>query len=87
MKTAFRDAVAAYLRAHPGEWIDGERFRDIGGRYAYRTRLSECRTQLGMTVENRVRRIPGSEARCSEYRYVPPVVPQQADLFGKETAA
>ena len=62
----FRDRLAAYLLAHQGEWIDGLELARLAGAYAWRTRLSECRTQLGLTVENRQRRMG---RRCiSEYR-------------------
>ena len=50
MKPRFLDHVADYFTARPDVWIDGEDFRAIGGRYAYRTRISECRTLRGMTV-------------------------------------
>ena len=62
----FRDRLAAYLLQHQGEWIDGLELARLAGAYAWRTRLSECRTQLGLTVENRQRRMG---RRCiSEYR-------------------
>jgi hypothetical protein len=70
-----RDRVANYLLLRPHEWVDGLVLQQLGGAYAWRTRVSDCRTQLGMTVENRVRRraaTEGDEVRVSEYRYVPP---------------
>lgn len=65
----FRDRVAAHFRLHPGRWIDGDHFRYIGGKYAYRTRISECRRELHMTIENRKRQVDG--VTVSEYRYMP----------------
>ena len=60
--------VAKLFKANPGRWIDGMEIAKVGGCYASRTRISECRTKLGMSIENRVRRI-GSR-KISEYRLV-----------------
>lgn len=49
-RLSFRDRVAAYFKAQPHVWIDGDAFRTIGGKYAYRSRISDCRTELGMTI-------------------------------------
>lgn len=84
MSVTFRDHVADYLRSHAGQWIDGLVLQEIGGRYAWRTRLSECRTQLGMTVENRQRKV--GERTVSEYCYRPRPVPVQAALFEQGAA-
>lgn len=66
----YRDAVAAYLQARPGEWVDGLELARIGGAYAWRSRLAECRTQLGMTIENS--QVRDADGKCqSRYRYVP----------------
>lgn len=70
----FTEAVAGYLKARAGVWIDGVTLEGIGGRYAWRSRVSDCRTQLGMVIENRQRRVKrpdGSSYVISEYRYVP----------------
>lgn len=69
MSRTLRDDVAAYFKARPNTWIDGMAIAQIGGCYASRTRISDCRTQLDMTIENRQRR----EGRrvISEYRFVP----------------
>lgn len=69
MSRSFRDAVAAYLTAHQGEWVDGLTLETIGGRYAWRSRVSDCRTQLGLTIQNRQRKV--GERTVSEYRLVP----------------
>lgn len=75
----YLDAVSAYFRARPGQWIDGMELAKVGGCYAYRTRISDCRTQLGMCVENRLRKV--GERTVSEYCYRPAVVPVQAGLW------
>ena len=77
--STFRDDLAAYLRARSGEWLDGMELAHVGGCYAYRTRLSECRTQLGMTIENRQRKV--GDITVSEYRFVPARPVQQPRLF------
>jgi hypothetical protein len=68
----YRDDVAALLKGCPGMWVDGMTIAQHGGIYAWRTRLSECRTQLGMTIENRMRSAGSGRRKVSEYRYVPP---------------
>lgn len=75
----FRQAVADYLAGNPGQWIDGLVLQQIGGVYAWRTRLSECRTQLGMDVRNRQRKV--GDHTVSEYMFVPRAVPVQASLL------
>jgi len=72
MRVTYRDRVADYLRSNAGRWVDGLVLQDIGGRYAWRSRISDCRLDLGMTVENRQRK--EGQRTISEYRYVPPVV-------------
>ena len=79
MTLSYRDRLAAYLRARPGQWLDGLELAREAGAYAWRTRLSECRTQLGMTVENRERKTPSGVTK-SEYRYTPPAQPEQVRL-------
>jgi len=69
MNTPFRDRVAAHFKKHPGQWLDGDEFRYIGGKYAYRTRISDCRRELGMAIENRKRKVNG--VTVSEYRFTP----------------
>ena len=67
---AFRDILATYFKVHPNEWIDASVLQGLGGRYAWRTRVSECRTQLGMEIENRQRR--ERRRTISEYCFVAP---------------
>jgi len=68
----FTKRVAAYFGTNAGRWIDGRELETIGGRYAWRSRVSDCRTQLGMDIENRqrhVKREDGSSFVISEYRF------------------
>ncbi len=69
----FTARVAAYFKTQPGVWIDGRTLESVGGRYAWRSRVSDCRTQLGMDIENRQRRVKtegGQTFVISEYRYL-----------------
>lgn len=52
----FRNDVANHFKNHVGEWINGLDLARIGGAYAWRTRVSECRKQLGMKIQNRLRK-------------------------------
>ena len=63
-RQTFRDRVAALFKAKPNKWIDALEFQRIGGNLAFRTRISECRTELGMQVENRVRTVRHHTALC-----------------------
>ncbi len=74
MRAGFRDQVADLFRAQPGQWIDSDRFFAPGGKNGWRTRISECRTQLGMEILNRKRtgmKFNGERFTISEYQYVP----------------
>ncbi len=75
-KVTYCARVAAYFKAHSGQWVDGRVLATIGGAYAWRTRVSECRTQLGMVVLNRERKVDGYTV--SEYRYELPAETQAA---------
>lgn len=70
--------VAEYFKAHPNEWINLEVLMTLGGRYAVRTRISDCRLHLGMTIANKVERDARGVA-TSYYRYE--VAETQARLF------
>lgn len=71
--TDFTAAVAAYLHARPNQWVDGHTLMQVGGTFAFRTRVSEARKRYGMTIENRVSRVQRDGRRwvVTEYRYVP----------------
>lgn len=80
--STYRDAVAGYLMARRNQWVSGLDLAKIGGAYAWRTRVSNCRTELGMTIENRVRTLE-SGVKVSEYRLVvdvPPTHTSPSDL-------
>jgi hypothetical protein len=73
-KPSFTDRVAEYFKARPHLWIDGLAVGDIGGRYAWRSRISNCRTKRGMRIDRRQRIGTTADGRryvISEYRYVP----------------
>lgn len=74
MSQTLNDRLEAYLKAHANRWIAATEFEYIAGRQAWRTRLSDCRRQRGMRIENRVRPLRLSDGRVlkiSEYIYVP----------------
>jgi hypothetical protein len=64
------DRIVAYFLSHQNVWIDGAELALIGGRYAWRTRVSDAR-QRGYAIENRKRTVQtasGSNVVVSEYR-------------------
>jgi hypothetical protein len=63
----YTERVAAYLTARPNVWVDGLELARVGGAYSWRTRVSECRTLLGLTITNRQRRV--GKRTISEYRW------------------
>jgi hypothetical protein len=70
----YSSRIPAYFRAHPGEWISMQTLAKIGGTGGWRSRVSDCRTKLGMHIENRqprVRVASGETITQSEYRYLP----------------
>jgi len=75
----FTNAVAAHFKAHPNQWVSAYTLMEIGGRMAWRTRVSDVR-RMGLTIENQVQRDAHGVAQ-SFYRYVPPVALKQAGLF------
>lgn len=83
----YLDAVAAYFRAHPHEDVSNWTLMEIGGSQAWRTRVSECRTKLGMNIRSPRLQRSKTGAVTSWYRYQPAVVPVQAGLFQSEGAA
>lgn len=78
MRHSYTLDVADYFRARPGQWIDGMELGKVGGCYAFRTRISDCRLHLSMTIENRQRKV--GERTVSEYRYCPAQIPQQMEM-------
>ena len=67
-KMTMCERVRRVLVQRAGCWVPAVDL-EVGGRQAWRSRVSDLR-QGGMTIENRVRRLPGGVAR-SEYRYIP----------------
>lgn len=63
----FAEAVRDYFTTRPNTWINGMTLSHVGGCYAWRSRVSDCR-QRGMTIENRQRTVDGHTV--SEYRFV-----------------
>ena len=71
--------VYALFVAHPREWLNATVFMEVGGAFAWRTRISNARKLLerdGGVVENRQYRV--GEQIVSEYRYLP-YVPLASD--------
>lgn len=75
-------ALAEFFRARPREWVDARELEDVAGRCAWRTRCSELRTKLGMTIENHQLRVTKKDAKgqkmrangfivISRYRFLP----------------
>ena len=62
--SSFRDRVANYLKSHPHTWVDGMTLAELGGQYAWRSRISDARTQLGMVIENRQRTVRDHAEQC-----------------------
>ena len=78
-----RDRLEAHFKAHEGMWIDARNLLPIAGTFAWRTRVSECRRELGMAIENRQWRetLPdGRTITVSQYCYIKPV--EQWSLTG-----
>jgi hypothetical protein len=61
------EAVADFFRRRPGQWIDGLTLASVGGAYAWRSRVSDCRQKFHMSIENRTRRV--GRRVVSEYRF------------------
>ena len=73
MSHSFTQRVAEFFTERQGQWIDGKNLAVIGGGYAWRSRVSDCRLELGMDIENRQRRVKtesGAVFVVSEYRYL-----------------
>ena len=83
---AFREAVAQVFRAQPNRWLSAYQLMQVGGALAFRTRVSECRTQLGMDVINKVERDANGVAQ-SFYMYRPAAALHQPALFHEQGVA
>ena len=72
---SFNAILADYLKRHANQWIDAAVIADIAGRFASRTRISECRRLYGMVIENKTERVKlpnGQRFTRSLYRLVQP---------------
>lgn len=78
MTQTYRDILADYFRAHRGEWVDGLTLAGLAGAYAWRSRISDVRVQLGMPIENRQRKV--GRRTVSEYKFTP-TAPRFDDLL------
>jgi hypothetical protein len=66
----YRDRVAAYFKARPGQWIEWHELAAIGGAMAWRSRVSDARRQLHMQIDNKVHKLPDG-TKVSAYMYRP----------------
>lgn len=82
MSATYRDRVADYLKGNAGVWVDGLVLQEIGGRYAWRSRISDARLELGMNIVNRQRKV--GERTVSEYCFIPVEKPKQLEIFAWE---
>lgn len=73
------EAVAAYLRDRPGQWVSAYDLERIGGRFAWRTRCSEASRWYDMDIRERcVKHANGT--REPHRMFVPKPEPVQPDL-------
>ncbi len=64
------ERVAELFRSRPGVWISALELETVGGRLAWRTRVSDCHTQFGMRITKRLDYEGGKVVR-SWRRYEP----------------
>lgn len=69
-KVTLTEATARYFKARPNQWIDARELFAVGGSFGWRTRISNCRKQFNLTIENRQRTVNGYTV--SEYRLTSP---------------
>jgi hypothetical protein len=63
--------LAAFFRAHPGEWVDGRRLAAHGGSYAWRSRVAELRhPPHNLNIVNRQRRVQTESGRVTVSEYM-----------------
>lgn len=72
----FTERVIALLESKRGQWVDGQDIAEVGGCYAWRSRLSDARKPpYNRVIENRQRHLvsmTGKKFTVSEYRLVMP---------------
>ena len=64
---SYTDDVAQYFQSRPGVWVNGMHLAAVGGCYAWRSRVSDCR-RLGMHIDNRQWSAQDGQT-VSEYRF------------------
>ncbi len=72
-RQSFTDRVEALFRSRPDTWIDAIDVQRVGGQFAWRSRVSNCRTRRGMVIENKQMKQRDSQGRIwttSLYRWV-----------------
>jgi hypothetical protein len=69
-----RDILAAWFKLHPLEDIGPDELERLVGRN-YQQRISDCRLELGMTLQNRPRTVQDGAGKVKRlsgaYRYLP----------------
>lgn len=62
--------LAVFFKNKPNQFVNGLDLAPIAGSYAWRSRVAELRTKLGMDIENRQRIVDGFT--ISEYQFHTP---------------
>jgi hypothetical protein len=82
MPHSFTQRVLDFLTARPNVYVSAVELESVGGRQAWRTRISEARHILESrgegTIKNRQRRMTRADGTCwvlSEYAFLPAEVP------------
>jgi len=65
-KVTKTDAVLTLLLCRANKWVDADELARVGGKYAWRTRVSNARRLHNLTIENRLTRRADGSTR-SEY--------------------
>ena len=65
------DKMEANFKQWPNRWLDVLELAEIGGIGGWRTRVSECRRDRGLNIQQRLIRWPDGRNR-SQYRLVQP---------------
>jgi hypothetical protein len=62
------ERTARYLAGHLWIWLTSNDLMPVSGQNGWRTELSRCRQQYGMSIVNRVTRDGSGHVLTSEYR-------------------
>lgn len=80
-RQAQRDALAAYFRSRPDQVLTHEELKALVGENL-RSRISDCRDDLGMVIENvPVFKADGKTRGYGSYRFRPESLGREADTF------